>query len=626
MLDHLRRRIAAVVAVGLVGLSVLLFGPGQVTPAEAFCGSLCSPQAPVLMAGAGGMAVPATAAAASGAGATVATAGAATGVGGISFGTAAVNTVGAAAAVGLYGWSAGWFDVAPGGITGVDHGQGMPGGMRNYNLHTVLGSGSSEREWTFGNQAVSGLDGQYGVRNFNPTPVVYTLTVHVKGQPGASGGVSIYAHLLCRNMTTGEPSSAPFLRQYVGVNFTEHGVTTNVNWPTFPARDCGAGNGVDSIVVSPVDVQLGTSTTPAAVLAAVAAGQATQVFPSANPDAPPATQTGDGVITQSVECVGPGGAVQSLSRDVVVNALSGGRYEVPELRCPEGFVPSEYGATWAPEVPSTGEPATVPLVPSTQTPGWVQEIPANYPECIGSTCTLELYEVKPDAPAEYCGAQAVACPDWYRTPLPQRESEFECRWGPYVVDTSRCAVYRVPGTTLPNAEVKPDGSTELVPWPPATVNAGPGGQPGTEPGGQGSPEAHECWPSGWSAFNPVQWVLMPTVCALRWAFVPTADTIAQEVELTRGALLARPPFSLLEPVGSVFGGLGSGWSAGCGSPLVDFDPEQQGRLAIPCAPPPSPAFSVLYSVAVAALVIGTAFAVWHMLVAALGGQNGESSS
>ena len=247
-------------------------------------------------------------------------------------------------------------------------------------------------------------------------------------------------------------------------------------------------------------------------------------------------------------------------------------------------------------------------------PDALDDYAAAYPQCADASCVLELHRVDAATGTQLaCFDNPEACAQWFEDPA--RSTNYVCTYGGAVVDLSECYVYAPTFDPAKRTDAGPayaDPATGTTPTP--------GTSPGPEPS-TGCPPPFEFTLGGFG-----YWVTKGTSCALEWAFVPSAQRVSVEVAATRDAFATRPPFSLFATIQPVFGGLGSGWSSACTGRLTDFDPEQRGRLAIPCSPPSSPAFSTLYAVAVMAVIASTGFAVWHMLVAALGGNNGETGA
>lgn len=104
-----------------------------------------------------------------------------------------------------------------------------------------------------------------------------------------------------------------------------------------------------------------------------------------------------------------------------------------------------------------------------------------------------------------------------------------CTWGGIPLPVTECTPARQPG---PGEDPAPD----------------PTPSPGPIPGGAGQPtdaDGRRCFPSGWSMFNPVQWVLRPLTCA----FIPTPGRLDTRVQDVQDAATDTAPGKVLGAVG-----------------------------------------------------------------------------
>jgi len=234
------------------------------------------------------------------------------------------------------------------------------------------------------------------------------------------------------------------------------------------------------------------------------------------------------------------------------------------------------------------------------------------------SCTLLLERLSAPGSTKYvsCFSSPAVCADWWTQTAKGTQaldqSDYRCSYGGKALALSECAVY---------AHAFDQGvySNPKTGEPPSTSTSTP-----TDPATPGQDQS--CPPPfTWTSLVNPWWYYKGVACALQDAFVPKASTVAAQVTATQTVVMGKPPFSLLGTVQPVFTGLSSGWSAGCSGTIADFDPDHKGRLSIPCTPPQSAPLTALYGVAVMAVVVATAFAVWHMLVAALGGHGAEGA-
>ena len=251
----------------------------------------------------------------------------------------------------------------------------------------------------------------------------------------------------------------------------------------------------------------------------------------------------------------------------------------------------------------------------------------DYPQCVDGSCRLLLSRIDPTTAGRLsCFANPALCVDWWTSPT--RADEFECTYGGAVVAVTECAVYAPTFNVATGVDVQtetgPKPAGEIGPYAdPATGEPVPADDPSPAPAPEPGVGDEDCPPpfSWTSMFNP-WWYYKGFTCGLSWAFVPPAGQIQAEVDATGDVLSARPPWSLVEPIGAVFTGLGDGWSTGC-SELPDFDPYGNG-LRLPCTPPQSGWMTVLRALGTFAIIVGTGFGVWHMVVAAIGGRQADS--
>lgn len=235
-----------------------------------------------------------------------------------------------------------------------------------------------------------------------------------------------------------------------------------------------------------------------------------------------------------------------------------------------------------------------------------------YPECTGGGCMLELHYLDPASGTRLaCFDNPELCLGWFEAPL--KLDTFVCTYGSHDVALAECNMY---APTFDPAKWPASGKAPYA--DPETGEAGPAPVADPLPAPtNGCPP-----PFTWTSLVTPWWYYKGTLCALEAAFVPPAGLVQSEVGATSEILSARPPWSLVGPIGAVFTGLGDGWSTGC-SVLADFDPYGHG-LRIPCDPPQSAWMTVLRALGTFVVVVGTGFGVWHMVVAAIGGRAADS--
>lgn len=341
----------------------------------------------------------------------------------------------------------------------------------------------------------------------------------------------------------------------------------------------------------------------------------------------PGAEGGLGSVTATVECGNGVDPTHLVTESVSVSYEPGVEFDYPAPQCPAGEVVFGYGVTW-----TTSEGGEEVFVPWTETPGWVQNIPLEWPACLpGTACELTLWKGQ-GAPAEYCGEAAVGCPSWY-TDINNLEN-YECRWGPYVVDLGYCNVFRNPGKVTPNTPtitdpkngVRESGGAE----PDTGLDVGlgeyvydPQPDPTPFPYEPADSPAGECFPTGWGLLNPVEWVLKPIKCALVWAFVPRAEVVGPVLQDGLESINGTPPFSIVIPAASGVLVIFESITVGCdiGS-MPNFDPEGLGRpeYALPCEPPIDE-WDNGYNFMRLTVWVSTAWALWVVVSRGIGNKD-----
>jgi hypothetical protein len=205
--------------------------------------------------------------------------------------------------------------------------------------------------------------------------------------------------------------------------------------------------------------------------------------------------------------------------------------------------------------------------------------PGDYPMCSpakpGPGCALAVW-----VDGKECVVGNWNCAHWKEID----QTRVQCNYGPYVgIPVNSCnpleRAYEeggVPateentdGNPATRSDTDPNGNTV----PKNSTGAGTTTVPGV--GGQvdpnGSPEEKECFPTGWAALNPVEWVLKPVGCALTAAFVPKPEVVTEQTSRLdtkiKNVGFARISTAWL----STFQAAGGG--SGCTGPTVNFSME-----------------------------------------------------
>lgn len=245
----------------------------------------------------------------------------------------------------------------------------------------------------------------------------------------------------------------------------------------------------------------------------------------------------------------------------------------------------------------------------------------------GSGCVLSV-----ELDGKPCEAGNVECENWAEL---QRNdptnTRLKCRFGPYTLPMSACNLLEGaywPGgapATDANTDGNPDTRSNLDPngnpvAPPAPVTSGqpvPGGAGQTAP--DASTQQKNCFPTGWAALNPVEWVMKPVGCALESAFVPSPQVMQTQTTRidTRFKTVGfqRVATSWLSTFESVGGG------SGCSGPTITFSMRGVNQSLQPfsaCAAPMSTVAGVSYAVSSIFIVLFGGLGIMRAIGAGFG--------
>lgn len=174
----------------------------------------------------------------------------------------------------------------------------------------------------------------------------------------------------------------------------------------------------------------------------------------------------------------------------------------------------------------------------------------NYPQCALQACYYAIFVDGSKCEVISGIASSAGCHSWStlaRSADPLQQDRVQCKYGPYTVEVDLCwwleRVYENGRSTATkqNTDGVPDTYTPPAPAPYSNPSPSPSstttGQPTPTPTPSGLPEpctagqacvgppqsapAAQCWPNGWAAFNPAEWVLQP----LRCAFIPRTEKV-----------------------------------------------------------------------------------------------------
>lgn len=192
-----------------------------------------------------------------------------------------------------------------------------------------------------------------------------------------------------------------------------------------------------------------------------------------------------------------------------------------------------------------------------------QKAVTEHPDSLDGTSKLELYR-----DGKLCVEGDTTCADWFPDSKTNPD-RYECRFGGKAVDLSECTA--LAPTFQPDR--KPgyeygDPKTGKPVRNPTASNPDNGSAVAPAPGSSSSNPSGSCFPNGWSAFNPVQWVVKPVGCALQAAFVPPAATVSASQVTIQNAVATSSLGSITNDLAG-FGAVGIA-DGGCRGIPIDF--------------------------------------------------------
>lgn len=223
------------------------------------------------------------------------------------------------------------------------------------------------------------------------------------------------------------------------------------------------------------------------------------------------TYSGSRYIKSTIKCRVPGGSLTTITANsstfVATQGVTPTMPEAPAVECPAGtyLEQSEHG------LHTDGTSTVVPLTDPYNAPSWVGTQATNYPECfpIGSTvCQLKVWKVSATPDLDCHGVTPGnnhPCLDWSLDP--DRATKYECRFGASVLPFRHCQAYKE--TFRASTFQETPGVEETV------LDA-----PAIDPTPEQTPGDTGCVPR-FSVLLVPWWVYKATVCALKWAFIPT---------------------------------------------------------------------------------------------------------
>tara|TARA_R110002124_G_scaffold225554_1_gene390887 strand:+ start:2883 stop:4760 length:1878 start_codon:yes stop_codon:yes gene_type:complete len=284
-------------------------------------------------------------------------------------------------------------------------------------------------------------------------------------------------------------------------------------------------------------------------------------------------QAGTGAIVEGTSTTTSGNPVRQWRCDL--SSLSGGSYSslsqeftqedenIPNPRCPqlpEGEILGN-SKIW---LVTEGLPDE--LVSDEDSTEEYRHESQNFPECAGATCALEL--IKNDTLS--CLDNPQSCLDWFEDPA--KETVYTCRYGGSAVSLSECTVYAP--AFRPSSQLTGETLGDPATGDPLKAPAG-SSNPGVDSGAFGRPvldpaSNRKCYPEGWAALNPLEWVMKPVQCALEWAFVPRATKIDNATQRLQTSWSSTTPAKVVASIATVIPALENLSDGGCGGLTVDL--------------------------------------------------------
>lgn len=443
----------------------------------------------------------------------------------------------------------------------------------------------------------------------DPVPSVGTLLPNTWTGTGlvftATGGASKYprgGQVWVYRSSSGLKSCSSGYPDGTGANSTG---TTYMPATAICAVGASSGGVPDVVFICAAACGLSTGMGYSDAVAAVgAAGGTAYAFPGSTYRPAPAPSDPLRQWVTTTTCKTAAGATVTLTATSdQFHETDGAWPPIPTSDCPAGSTPTQV------TVDETGDGVPDKQIWDLTVPDPVVQQQLTHPECTTGKCRLDLQKIGPTGtPLGDCFAQSGLCVGWSTDP--DKADDYQCTYGlpgsAAMVDLSECNVYTPTFDPQEQAKgvVTADPATGEVP---STVDTT------TDPGeaGQGSAQSSSCWPSGYAAFNPFEWVLMPVECALKWAFVPDPAELTQTMTQTWTDISARPPISIVAPMVTFVQGFVGAAGSTCTGSIADFS----HGLVIPCEPPAGIAtFVTILKWVISVLFAGYfVFAVWSMV-------------
>ncbi len=170
-----------------------------------------------------------------------------------------------------------------------------------------------------------------------------------------------------------------------------------------------------------------------------------------------------------------------------------------------------------------------------------QQMFSDYQECMYGSCALDLLKIS-DPAAPSCFDLEAGCPGWWADP--QRNTNYQCRYGVHIVAIQECAVYSglfEPGRVATDSPYS-DPSTGV--WSGGKNTPGAGVTAMSRP--LQDPNAVRGCDLSDIGLDPIGWVLRPGQCLMEWAFAPRPTVVEVAFAGAGEAWEGKPPQVIAE--------------------------------------------------------------------------------
>lgn len=345
----------------------------------------------------------------------------------------------------------------------------------------------------------------------------------------------------------------------------------------------------------------------------------------------------DGTVRVSVQCKTATGT-RTVVVDKPISIQAGDSFALPDVVCNDGEVATGVEVGYGP-----GTETPQPYITSNPVPDEIAEMPTRHPGCLtmAATCALLLMKVV-GGELQSCGKIAELCPDW--ASQPNARELYRCTYGGETLDLDRCSVFRAPdlgplpsigqdGEPIPYTAPRPTPTTmpPHIKDPRAPTFLTPPAYP--PPSSTPPSNAKNCFPTGWGALNPFEWVMKPVQCALEAAFVPR-NSFLNSARSAFNVRLNASQVGKLITVANTSLALPNTTPSGCQGPPLTINPWGAGGTWYPfsaCSEPMAGIAATIRALG-AALIIGGGFLACLRYIANIvgyagyGQHNGSHSS